>query len=86
MRESSPLRISSAISVFCNCERRSRFMEPTTSSRPSITSTLECSIARDSPLTPLPPEEPNTLPKLVCSLRNSYSSTPAASSALRWRA
>ncbi|MDT4854607.1 hypothetical protein FQZ97_889190 [compost metagenome] len=74
MRESSPLRISSAISVFCSCERRSRFIEPTTSSRPSITSTLECSIARDSPLTlpaPLPPEEPNTLPKSACSLRSS---------------
>jgi hypothetical protein len=32
---------------------------------------LECSMARDSPVALLPPEEPKTLPKLLCSLRSS---------------
>jgi hypothetical protein len=37
-------------------------------------------MARDSPVALLPPEEPKTLPKLLCSLRSSYSSTPIFSS------
>ena len=61
--ESSSLRISSAISVFCSCERRSRFIEPTTSRRPSITSAFECSIERDSPDDVAAATEPKALPQ-----------------------
>jgi hypothetical protein len=66
------LRTSTAISVFWCCERRSRFIDPTTSSRPSITSTLECSIERDAPgALPLALPEPKALPSPACSLRSS---------------
>lgn len=87
--ESAVLRMSSAISVFCRCERMSRFIDPTASSCPSITSSLVCSMARELPLAPEPPRPPEALKaprRLVCSLRISYSSTPSASRSGRWRA
>jgi hypothetical protein len=83
------LAISTAISVFCSCERMSRFMEPTATRRPSMTSSLVCSMAREAPA--LPPLEPvvparNAERTLAASLRISCSSMPISSSALRWRA
>ena len=71
------LRMTMPSSVFCNCERKSRFIDPTTSKRLSITSALVCRLARESGV------EPKKRCCVLPSARISNSSTPASSKG--WR-
>ena len=61
---SAALRITRPTSLFCSCERMSRFMEPMTERYPSMMIALECRLARELLLPLEPPAPPNQEPRL----------------------